>query len=424
VASVFHFLFSPEGAGWGYPFLGWPGLNAIVVAIVLIPTVLAAVRLGLARIESREREVLAGLVGVGFLVQLALRSLAPASPAAVIASEGSNGFLTGAQRFGPLEFLSKFGILIEQLPMHVQANLPGKTLVFHALLAVTDSADVMGYLILLASTCGALLVYFLAGQWFVDRRVAFCAAVLYLVMPARIYFLPVMNVLTPVVALLPLCLLEWYFTRRRIWVLLAAGMSVYALVLFEPLPLALGPIALGQLARRYRAGELERIEIGRVAAYPILAMIAVHLAMRAAVGFDIVRAFIDALEGARAFNAATARPYGLWVFHNLKDFFLHMGVAQSALCFAALWQGLRATGFRVRDRWILFSFAFIVIVLDLLGVNRGETVRLWIFLGVVLQIIAARECGGQFRTVAIVVALSILQTALLMPSIGWIVVAP
>jgi ABC-type glycerol-3-phosphate transport system permease component len=422
VASVFHFFFSPEGAGWGYPFLGWPGFNAIVVSIVLIAVALPAVRLGLARVESREREVLAGLVIVGFLAQLLLRSLGPTTPAAVIASPGSNGFLTVAQRYGPIEFLSQFHTLIEQLPMHVRANLPGKTLAFHALLVVTGSTEVMGYLILLASTCGALLAYFLARQWFADRRVAFCAAVLYVFMPARIYFLPVMNVLTPVLALLPLCLLEWYFSHRRVWVLLAAGVSIYALVIFEPLPLALAPIALGQLARRYRAGELGRSDLARVAAYPIVAIFTVYVLMRAAFGFDTVRAFMDALEDARAFNAATARPYALWVFHNLKDFFLHAGVAQSALFFAGLWQ-VSVNRARIGDRWILFAFAFIVVVLDVLGVNRGETVRLWIFLGVVLQILAARECGGQFRAVAIVVALSILQTALLMPAIGWIEVA-
>ena len=95
-----------------------------------------------------------------------------------------------------------------------------------------------------------------------------------------------------------------------------------------------------------------------------------------------------------------------------------MGITQSILFFAALWQ---VWG---RDRWIVLSFAFIVVVLDLLGVNRGETVRLWIFLGVILQIIAARQSGGRFGVVATAVALSILQTALLMPSIGWIEVAP
>ena len=290
MASVFHFFFSPEGAGWGYPFVGWPGLSSIVISIVLIPVVLAALRMGLARIESREREVLAGLVVAGFLAQLALRSLGPSSPATVIASTGSNGFLSVAERYGPFEFLSQFHALVSRLPMHVQANLPGKTLVFHGLLAITSSAEVMGYVILLASTLGAVLVYFLARQWFADRRVALCAAVLYLFMPARIYFLPVMNVLTPVVALLPLCLLEVYFAQRRSWPLLAAGVSIYALVIFEPLPLALAPIAICQVARRYRAGEIGRTDIVGVAAYPVLAAIGVHGVMQAVCGFDVVAA--------------------------------------------------------------------------------------------------------------------------------------
>ena len=39
VESLLHrlyaFLFSPEGGGWGYPYLGLPGLEAVLVVAVL-----------------------------------------------------------------------------------------------------------------------------------------------------------------------------------------------------------------------------------------------------------------------------------------------------------------------------------------------------------------------------------------------------
>lgn len=419
MANIYHFFFGPPGGGWAYPFLWFPGMEAFVVLLVLFPLALVAALLGSARISTHERQTLVGFLIFGFFAQLALRSLAPTTLAMVVDSPGANGFLGVARTHGAFTLLSQFDVLVEQLPMHARANLPGKALLFHGLLVITESASAMALLIVTISTLGAALVYFLAREWFADRQVAFYAAVFYVFLPARIYFLPVMNVVTPVLALVPMCLLELYFSRRRPWLLVACGVVGYGLILFEPLPLALAPLAMWQVARRYRNGELGRMAVVGSVAYPMAGLVAVYFLMKAFVGFDLVTAFLTALDGARDFNAATARPYGLWVRHNLKDFFLHMGIAQSALFFAALWTvGFKGTG--DAGRWLILSFAAVLLTIDVLGVNRGEVVRLWIFLGVVLQIIAARQCARRFRVFALVLGLTIAQTALLMPAVGWV----
>ena len=48
--------------------------------------------------------------------------------------------------------------------------------------------------------------------------------------------------------------------------------------------------------------------------------------------------------------------------------------------------------------------------------------RLWIFLGVLTQIAAAQACATNLRAFQIVLALSIAQAAILLSSIGWVLV--
>src|SRR5205085_11254911 len=86
------------------------------------------------------------------------------------------------------------------------------------------------------------------------RRVALSSLVLYLFVPAKLYFFPLLNTVTPVVALLCawLCV-AWLRTRRTVYPALL-GAALYALVLFEPLALGIGLLlallAAGALRRR------------------------------------------------------------------------------------------------------------------------------------------------------------------------------
>ena len=74
-----------------------------------------------------------------------------------------------------------------------------------------------------------------------------------------------------------------------------------------------------------------------------------------------------------------------------------------------------------RDRaWLIVPIAGVLLILAFLGINRGEIVRLWIFLGVLMQLAAAQACAGHPRLFRAALAASIVQTAVLMPAVGWI----
>lgn len=415
--QLYSFLFSPQGGGWGYSFIGPPGPSTFITIVVLVPLTLVVLRILEAQVQRRQWIALLALLTYGFGAQLALRSLAPTSLGEVVASRGANGFFDVARAYSPADVLTRYHQIAADLPMHARANLPGKTLFFHVLFGVTNSPDTMGLLILLVSTLGAGMVYFLAREWIGDRRLALFAAAFYLFMPSRLYFLPGMNGITPLWLLLPMCLIELYMISTRWWWLVAAGVASYGLVMFEPLPLAAVPIVAAQVVRQVSTGRIDWRSAGVIAGSVAVTVAAVHVTLVAIVGFNIVSAFFAALADARAFNVATARPYALWVGHDIKDFLLHMGIGQSALVLAAV------IGRSAPDRegaWLRWLLVAVLVTLAMLGVNRGEVARLWIFLGVLWQIAAAGLIGRSNRTAQVVLTLAIIQSALLLSMIRWV----
>src|SRR3954467_2597425 len=91
--QVYAFLFSPPGGGWGYPFIGPPGLNTLFVIVTLVAASWFVFKVATTTIKTHEGITLSGLLVYGFMADLALRALGPASMASVVESRGANGFL-------------------------------------------------------------------------------------------------------------------------------------------------------------------------------------------------------------------------------------------------------------------------------------------------------------------------------------------
>ena len=72
---------------------------------------------------------------------------------------------------------------------------------------------------------------------------------------------------------------------------------------------------------------------------------------------------------------------------------------------------------------ICASLVAVLAVTDLIGINRGEVVRLWIFLACFFQIPAAYLCSREPRRTAImlVTATSLVHAALGTAMVGFIV---
>lgn len=427
--AIFAIAFGSEAGNFGYPFGQPPSLTMVVVGVAVLAVVLASVRFSVPRLRTHERAVIGLWLVVAFAAHLALAQLAFAPLSTVVESEPANGFYAVSQRHSPGELLARYDELVLTFPMHVRANLPGKTLFYEGLGLITGSTSGLAYLIILISNLGGVLVYRLAKQWFDDPLTAFYAMVLYLFLPARVYFFPLLNTVSPLLMLLVFWLVTRQVRSRRTGDALLAGVALYALVIFEPLPLAAMPLLAALLAIAVARGSHTLAGIlsggGWIAAGFGLA----YVGMRLAFGFDLVNGFEHVLADAQAFNVRAQRPYAVWVAHNLKDFFLNMGLAQSAVFIAFTISAARAFIMSpARSRFspdVLLPVAFLAVVLalDLAGINRGETVRLWIFLGVLMQVFVARACAiwSERRLFVPVLSVSIVQTAVCITIVAWII---
>jgi hypothetical protein len=348
-----------------------------------------------------------------------IRSLGSFTLEEIFVSDGANAFYTVAQRHDPGEILRRFDWVRERAPLHAQSNLPGKVMLVHALQTISTRSDVLPWLLVAISNLGALLMYAFVRGLFDDRRTALFAAVLYLFMPARIFFMPLMNTITPVLILGCGCLLlVWLRTTRTVYAVLL-GMALYALVFFEPLPLVMGVLFA---AVSIRAIALRQIAWDRFAAQTVL-MVLVFIAtaevVDAATGFALFTAFRDIGAHAVAFNESAGRPYRVWIAANLREFVFGTGICQVTAFAGALADGVRGPG-SWADRLTrpvtvaCLSLLAVLAAIDLIGVNRGEVSRLWIFLGCFWQIPAAYVCRAleDRRAMAIVLASSLLQAVL------------
>ena len=406
-----------EAGNWVYIYLQGFHIRSIEVflRVAVVCGVLCAIPLRVAR--RYEWPVVFLWLLVGFALQGQLRSLAPYSVEQVFVSDGSNSFYTPTQHYEPRTLLADFDRHRLALPTHAQSNMPGKLMLVFALEQVSNQPAVLAWLVVALSNLGGILLYLFARDLFADRTAAIVALIFYLFVPAKVFFFPVLNTVTPVVALLFAYLwLRWLRTARAPYAILL-GVTFYGLLFYEPMPLV-----LGLLFGAFTAQALWRAEIGwRTLLVQVglaaMAFAATYVTVLAWFGFNLFATLSRVSADAVAFNAAH-RPYAVWVWRNLVDFLFGVGVCQAVIfCVLVGYCLHRAYTRREAEPIVVFclSSAALLLATDLLGVNRGEVVRLWIFLACFLQIPAAFVCARLHSRVAVML---VLGTTLLQDALG------
>jgi len=160
----------------------------------------------------------------------------------------------------------------------------------------------------------------------------------------------------------------------------------------------------------------------------IAAFIGAAELVKLASGFDIFRAFRTIGGHAVEFNQSAERPYGLWVTANLREFAFGMGICQIFVFSGSLLYALRQPG-NWRERFshplsaICVGLIAVLLAADLIGMNRGEVIRLWIFLACFFQIPVAYVCSrlDSRWALVLVVAVTALQTAIGLSMINFVI---
>jgi hypothetical protein len=428
---------SGEGR-WVYPYI--QGVTASAVALAAVSALLIPAAFELTARWATRRAVLtvAAWMVIGFVFQVAARDLYPIPLGRIVESSGCTSFYSVTTLYRPLDLIRRFEVVAPSLPLHASYNMPGKTFIYYFLELFFSTPQTIALGMLALSAAGSGLVFAVAQRLFRNARVATLAMVLSLVFPAKIAFLPLPNTVGPLWALASFWLWLVYLDTRQpryLWVL---GASLYLMMFMDPLLFVLGIVFIGMMAPRLLHRELTWTDLLWIAVVPILGFLLVHVVMRLVVGFDIVPVFVTMLRAAAEFNELAGRPYGIWLIQNLKEFLLGAGLVPSLVVLltvvalaGAAWRAGRAAGLSAAVHALVASKAgalatsvcLCLCVVDLLGVNRGEVTRLWIFLGVFVQLVCAESIVTRFgnATASVTLAAVCVQTIVTVTMVGFLI---
>ena len=428
------------------------------------------------KIESHRR-ALAWAIAIGLAVgawslQTALWSVAPDSVArlaAVQLSEVSTGYLGEAFTIRDVgDYLRSYADEMPRKPEHVATHPPGAVLFFYGVRQLGDifpelrrsaliasstavgvsieqlAAEVVAYpttrwrgsdglaTAIMASwllgAAGALvpLVVFAALRGPVGIERALAAATPLALTPGLLFYFPTLVMLMVLASTLVLAALA--AAQRHVAWAAVAGL-ITAAALFVSLG-ALGLVALGgaflllRAARQVGRSSDASWSDTRSAAVPLLtfgAGLLVGLGLWYAIGVDAARVFSHGLGMHSAITGIESfRSYGVWVWLNFVEFAVFMGLPLTALAVASIpriIRTLREPSSRALPAYLGASALVVLLLLDLTGVVRGETGRLWMFLVPWLAAGAAPDlldpAGRRWRLLLLTCALTALQLLLM-----------
>ena len=409
-----------ETGHWVYRYLYRFNFHVLAVFFVVCGVCFVASAIPFRVIRRYEWPMVALWLVIGLFSQRELRTLTPFSFDRIIRSEGATGFYTAALRYPVTTLVTDFDRIRPTLAVHPRSNMPGKLVLVSAFTRLSKRPEVVGWLVVIASNIGGLVLYLLVRDLSGDAVTALLSLVFYLLVPAKLFFFPVLNTVTPVVMLIGLYLWLRVLRHRGVAHSIGLGVALYGLAFFEPLPLVLGVLFAALAVRALLLHELTWRRLSAQVSVTTISFLATYVAMRWWFHFDLISTFRQLLTEAVAFNAVAHRPYRIWIGQNLLDFAFGAGVCQTVMWLGVVADGLsradrRQTGTTLREPFVVFSLclALVVLVTDLLGVNRGEVLRLWIFLVCLLSVPAAYVCARlESRTaVMLIVATTLLQDA-------------
>jgi len=297
--------------------------------------------------------------------------------------------------------------------------MAGKVTLFHMLQLITSNPGIMGYLILFLAQIGAIFIYFITKNLFNNKQIALYALILYVFIPAKLLFSPILNIFLPTLILGAFFLFIKYLKQNKDIYLLLLGPCVYLVFFLEPLPLVMGLLFIAFLQKK---------NIKKIIAYPIMTFLATHLFMIIFLKYNIFTNFFTILNIQFIFNPAE-RPYLIWLLANLKNFFMNAGLLSSIIFVMAIifiikkLSKQRIKYLKESSPLITIGLVIILLVLDISGITRGEVSRVWIFLMAFIQIPIAWHCYKNMpeRTFYLIVLANVLQTCLTISMLGFVI---
>ena len=249
----------------------------------------------------------------------------------------------------------------------------------------------------LLASLGSVVMYFFAGLWTSDQRTRLVAAAFYTLIPALTVFFPELDQVYPILSMLIILSFVRSLESESPWHLYALGLGAAA---FVATFMAYNLVMLGVFLVYYAIYRLwivapgessQLVNVVRTSALGIAVTAFLYAVLWLATGYNIFAAFGHALSMQKLIAQKLARPYPVLVFTDLYDFVLASGIiAVPILCFYL--RTFRVTSLKDQKPIALTLIGLATILtVDISGLLRGETARVWLFLQPLIVIPVAIE---------------------------------
>jgi hypothetical protein len=253
----------------------------------------------------------------------------------------------------------------------------------------------------------APLVYLLARE-VASPVAAYTAAMLWLLAPGPLLFMPLADAGYPFFSALVAVLLV---AAQRSSAMAGVPLALLAGVVFVAainMSLAFVVVILfaGLAGLALERDALVKLRWFGVWAAFVVAVVASAFWLQSAFHFDLPAVLKINLEKHRGFYDHFPRSYGTWVGINLVEFAVTTGVLVVAVAAAAFHRRRERAG-------LAWAFLATLLLLDLTGKNLSEAARLWLFLTPLAAGAGATALEGRFSTVrgyAILLLLQLIAT--------------
>jgi hypothetical protein len=442
------YLRGPDEWRWTYVPLGsvvdyWVPIATLITYLAV--SLLCAKRFtGAGDLPTRKRRALLFLIALAIpavqasllstpnsLRHLFLRTVSPIS---------SGVFTVGSTIESGPDFLRRYPELMSTFPVHPQRYPPGLPLLFYLarllLERLPSVSDAIGFYLrqfqchdlglmrlsnatiatsviqMALPLVGGLTVFPLYGlaRRTCGQRAAIWATILYPLIPSFALWSGRWDQLYPL-----LTCTSWELLHRGLTKANRRTLTVAGLVLSGVSFMSFGPLAIllpmGLFAVLWFVTHPEHANWRRLVGYCLAFGLGLGLPW---IVYQLVfgTGLLDIWRVSMSFHLGLQRDYWTWLGYHLYDFFVFLGLPLTLPFLVSLIFSLHD----LRDRQIALlplSFGAGLLLLDVLGISRGEVARVWLFLTPFATIIAAnglarlRPC--RIRTFAIVTVLLVTQ---------------
>lgn len=286
------------------------------------------------------------------------------------------------------------------LELHSVTHPPGPILFWWICIKLfgESSAPLLGTAVVaLSASLGTVVIYFFARLWCADPSARLGPSFLYALLPGLIVNLPELDQIYPLLSM-PMLLLWHAALRGRISAMLAFGATLFVgtfmayNILTFGAPLAL--YALWMIARRgwHRAAWRQTL---CTTAWALASALLLHVLLWSATGYDAIGSFRHSLAVQAEFALGLHRPYGRCIFTDLYDFFLGSGMLTLPLLISSMIERPERRTPKVRALTAILLLG--VLSVDISGVLRCETSRVWLFLQPLVVVPAGLELSRTDR---------------------------